>query len=162
AQVLKEAGRATALIGADHEARHVDDASTAARLGFDHLERPRRGDEIAAAAIAQLDRFAEARTPFYLQVGFNEPHRLEHPDPARRWTGGSVRPELISNVDVFPTVLEALGLDVPTSVQGRSFAPLLDGRPFEPRAAIFGEMTYHDYYDPRRCVRTVPHHLIVN
>jgi len=22
------------------------------------------------------------RTPFYLQVGFNEPHRLEHPDPA--------------------------------------------------------------------------------
>jgi arylsulfatase A-like enzyme len=82
AQLLKEDGRATALVGADHEARHVDAASTAARLGFDHLERPRRGDEIAAAAIARLEQFAAAGTPFYLQVGFNEPHRLSHPDPA--------------------------------------------------------------------------------
>jgi len=33
---------------------------------------------------------------------------------------------------------------------------------YMPREAIFGEMTYHDYYDPRRCVRTARHKLIVN
>jgi N-sulfoglucosamine sulfohydrolase len=262
-QTLREAGYATALIGTNHEVRHVDDQQAADRLGFDHLERPRRGDDIAAAAIAWLDRTAQDGRPFYLQVGFNEPHRLEHPDPAaepdymgfradyvepddqrgvtilpwlrdtpsargelaelqgalhyvdraigrvldhltalgvaddtlviftpdhglafprakcslygpglevalivrypgRGWTGGRVSTELISNVDVFPTVLEALGLSVPANVQGRSFAPLLDGRTDAPREAIFGEMTFHDYYDPRRCVRTAHHHLIVN
>jgi N-sulfoglucosamine sulfohydrolase len=263
AQVLREAGYATALVGADHETRHVDDAVTAARLGFDHLARPRRGDDIAAAALAHLERFAAGEQPFYLQLGFNEPHRLEHPDPtvepdymgfrggyvepdealgvtvppwlrdtpagraelaelqgavhyvdraigrvldrladlgladqtlvvytpdhglalprakcslygpglevallvrypAGGWAGGRVQPELVSNVDVFPTVLEAVGLAVPASVQGRSFAPLLDGRPYRPRDCVFGEMTFHDYYDPRRCVRTATHHLIVN
>jgi arylsulfatase A-like enzyme len=78
------------------------------------------------------------------------------------WHGGIVKNELVSNIDVLPTILEIAGISVPESVQGRSFAPLLDGRAYKPNTAIFGELTYHDYYDPQRSVRTETHKLIAN
>ncbi|MBI2942361.1 MAG: sulfatase-like hydrolase/transferase, partial [Chloroflexi bacterium] len=82
--------------------------------------------------------------------------------PARDWTSGRRFAEPISNVDVFPTLLDLVGLPVNPRVQGRSFLPLLDGREYRPRDCVFGEMTYHDHYDPRRCIRTRTHKLIVN
>ena len=39
---------------------------------------------------------------------------------------------------------------------------MLDGRPYTPNAAIFGELTYHGYYDPQRSIRTQTHKLIAN
>lgn len=78
------------------------------------------------------------------------------------WHGGVVRQELVSNVDVLPSILEIAGVPVPAAVQGRSFAPLLDGRPCAPRSEIFGELTYHGYYDPQRSIRTESHKLIAN
>ena len=78
------------------------------------------------------------------------------------WHGGIVRNEMVSNIDVLPTILELAGLPVPANVQGRSFAPLLDGRAYTPNTAIFGELTYHDYYDPQRSIRTETHKLIAN
>jgi choline-sulfatase len=57
-----------------------------------------------------------------------------------RWPGltdaaaGSARDELLLNVDLAPTVAEALGLDIPAGWAGRSFLPLLGGgRLSEPR-----------------------------
>ena len=37
-------------------------------------------------------------------------------------------PELVSTVDMAPTLLEAAGVPVPSTTQGHSFLPLLDGR----------------------------------
>ncbi len=78
------------------------------------------------------------------------------------WHGGVVRNEMMSNIDVLPSILELAGISVPANVQGRSFAPLLDGRTYKPNAAIFGELTYHGHYDPARSIRTETHKLIAN
>jgi len=70
------------------------------------------------------------------------------------FAGGRVFRELISNIDLLPTILEATGAEVPESIQGKSFLALLQGRKFEPREEIFAEKTYHDIYDPIRAIRT--------
>jgi arylsulfatase A-like enzyme len=77
-----------------------------------------------------------------------------------RWPGRDlrgVREDLVSNIDVLPTLLEAAGIEIPGEVQGRS---LLDDD--RPREAIFAEKTFHSYYDPMRAIRTQRHKLIRN
>ena len=78
------------------------------------------------------------------------------------WHGGRTVNEMISNLDYLPSLLELTGIAVPDTVQGRSFAPLLEQRPYTPRDTLFGEISHHDYYDPRRCIRTAEHKLILN
>ncbi len=83
--------------------------------------------------------------------------------PSRKgWHGGIVKKEILSNIDLLPTLLELTGTPVPENIQGRSFVPLLDGGAYMPRDSIFAEISHHDYYDPRRCIRTETHKLIVN
>jgi N-sulfoglucosamine sulfohydrolase len=82
--------------------------------------------------------------------------------PRNGWHGGVRRHEMVQNIDLVPTVLDLAGIPIPAAVQGRSLDPLLSGRSYTPRDLIFGEITYHDYYDPRRSVRTETHKLIVN
>jgi N-sulfoglucosamine sulfohydrolase len=82
--------------------------------------------------------------------------------PRDGWRGGARHKQMISNVDLLPTVLDLAGVPLPGNLHGRSLAPLLDGRPYTSRDRIFGEITYHDYYDPRRSIRTATHKLIVN
>lgn len=78
------------------------------------------------------------------------------------WHGGVVQETLFSNIDLLPTLLDLSGIPVPETVQGRSFASLLDGNEYTSRDAIFAEISHHDYYDPRRCIRTATHKLIAN
>lgn len=261
-QILREAGYTTALMGVHHESRGGSPAAVAARCGMDTVILGGRGEDVSDAALAWLGDVARGDRPFYLQLGYHEPHRVRAmareesgymgfigdsiaPDdargvtippyladtvgareelaelqgavraldaavgrvlaglrdldleggaivlfttdhgvalprakcslydpgletalllryPARGWRGGRVIDALTSNVDLCPTLLEAVGLPVSARMQGRSLLAALDGAPFAPRGAIFGEMTYHDYYDPRRCIRTERHKLIVN
>jgi arylsulfatase A-like enzyme len=50
-------------------------------------------------------------------------------------------PELVSQVDLMPTLLEAAGLPVPTGVQGHSWLPLLDRRSEGWRNEVYFEMS---------------------
>jgi len=82
-----------------------------------------------------------------------------------RWPGplpgGSTVPELISNVDLCPTLLEAAGVSAPDNIQGRSFLPLLTGGQYTPRDVIFAEKNTTPI-DVKRCIRTTRFKYIRN
>ena len=77
-------------------------------------------------------------------------------DPGERYD------ELLSNVDVLPTLLDLIDIDVPDNLDGRSFAPLLAGDEYKPREQIFAEMTWHDMYNPVRAIRTERYKYVRN
>ena len=75
-----------------------------------------------------------------------------------RWpkgfAGGKVYTELLNNLDLLPTILEAVGAPIPENIQGKSFLALLQAREYRPRGEIFAESNYHVTYNPMRAVRT--------
>lgn len=128
-----------------------------------------------------LDALEEANLRDNTLVLFTADHGLPFPrakgtlyDPGLqvaqliRWPGRVVpdtaEKRLTSNVDVMPTLLEAAGISAPGRVQGRSFLWMLDGN--SPGAngpdAIYAEKTYHEHYDPIRCLRTPRYKYIRN
>jgi N-sulfoglucosamine sulfohydrolase len=68
--------------------------------------------------------------------------------------------ELLSGVDLMPTLLELAGIDPPDDVDGMSFAGLLTSGAYQPRNVIFAEQTWHDMYRPLRSIRTNRHKVI--
>jgi arylsulfatase A-like enzyme len=71
-----------------------------------------------------------------------------------RWPGlvkaGSVNTDLVANIDIAETLLQAAGLSIPGRMQGHSLLPLLQGtRPADWRTAFY----YHYYEYPG------PHHV---
>jgi len=73
--------------------------------------------------------------------------------------------ELFSGVDLVPTLLELLGLDVPADIDGISHAGALAAatRPVDPvRSEVYTTKTYHDSFDPIRAIRTKEHSYIEN
>jgi N-sulfoglucosamine sulfohydrolase len=71
------------------------------------------------------------------------------------FAGGRAYDELVSQVDLFPTVCDAVGIEHPPWLVGRSLIPLVNGEE-EPgtRGEIFSELTYHAAYEPQRAIRT--------
>ena len=62
--------------------------------------------------------------------------------PGTVFSGGKVVEELMSNVDVLPTVLELVGADVPENMQGHSFTSFVAGQTdAAPRTAAFAQYT---------------------
>ena len=76
--------------------------------------------------------------------------------------GGRVLNELVSNVDLTPTILDMLDIQIPGNLQGRSFADQLRGLPYKAREEIYAEKTFHTAYEPQRVVRSERYKLIWN
>ena len=77
--------------------------------------------------------------------------------------GGRRVDDLISHVDLVPTLLEALGIPIPARLHGRSYWGLLAGKSgYIPRNTVFAEKTFHTAYEPQRAIRTRDYKLILN
>jgi N-sulfoglucosamine sulfohydrolase len=61
---------------------------------------------------------------------------------------------LISQIDVFPTICDYIGIAHPAWLQGKSFLPVLTGQVSEIHEEVFAEVNYHASYEPKRAVRT--------
>jgi len=245
---LRDAGYETAHVGV----QHVTDFEPAAvkALGFEHVYDATLAPEVAQAAVRFLER--DHARPFFLNIGFFEPHR-DHtggfkiapadttrgvelpayiPDTAearqefgelqgmikqmdaavgeiiaalRRlellqdtwvifttdhglamprakctmydpgietalimhaptfgFTGGKVLADLVSHVDLVPTLLEGLQLPLPDRLQGKSYWQRLQGGAEPARTAVYASKTFHTDYEPQRMIRTARHKLIWN
>lgn len=71
---------------------------------------------------------------------------------------------LTSNVDFMPSLLTAVEAkdSLPLGLDGRDYWPRVVGGSCAARQQVFAEMTWADYYQPMRCVRTETHKLIRN
>ncbi|KLI06850.1 sulfatase [Mycolicibacterium conceptionense] len=73
--------------------------------------------------------------------------------------------ELFSGVDLLPTLLELLGVDVPDDIEGLSHASNLTTTTTEAaeiRSEVYTTKTYHDSFDPIRAIRTKEYSYIEN
>jgi N-sulfoglucosamine sulfohydrolase len=68
--------------------------------------------------------------------------------------GGKVCDAMVSQIDLFPTLCDLLEIDHPGWLEGRSFLPVIRGDKNEINDQVFGEVTYHAAYEPKRAVRT--------
>ena len=68
--------------------------------------------------------------------------------------GGQVVDHLVSHVDVWPTVAGLVGADIPDRLDGHDLRDCLgeQGRPIHDE--LYGEVTYHASYEPKRSLRT--------
>jgi len=73
------------------------------------------------------------------------------------------RSELVSHLDIAPTLLELVGVDPPEDLEGVSILDQIKGgSPEAGDRVLFLEKTYHDRYDPIRAIRTASAKYIRN
>jgi N-sulfoglucosamine sulfohydrolase len=103
--------------------------------------------------------FIRAKTTCY-EAGEQVPFIVRWP----KGRSGQIRSELISSVDIVPTIAELVGFKPQAALPGRSLLPLLEGKSVEWRKSVCTEYTAHlkEHYYPRRSIRTVRYKLIRN
>ncbi len=106
--------------------------------------------------------FSRAKTTCY-DVGLRIPFIVKYPS---KMTPGLVRKEMVSTIDILPTILDSAGLEAPRGLPGKSLLPLLENRHIETqwREYLFGEHNAHQHFSwfPRRTVRNNRYQLIEN
>jgi len=90
---------------------------------------------------------------------------IEQPGEAGR---GTINSTLVSHIDLLPTMLEIVGLDVPPILEGQSMVPMLQGQENLARSVALEFNRYeieHDSwggFQPVRCLIDHHHKLVVN
>jgi arylsulfatase A-like enzyme len=79
------------------------------------------------------------------------------------FVGGRVFDGMVSHLDLYPTLLDVVGEERLSWLEGDSLVPLMDGRAADGslHAEVFGEQTYHGGLEPLRCIRTDRHKFVL-
>ena len=113
-------------------------------IGLVRKELERQGvlDETFLLVISDNGRpFPRCKTTVY-EDGVRTPFVVRFPS---RVKSGSVSRQLVSSIDIAPTVLELADVDLPPSLQGRSFVAQLDDPEQATREFAVSEHNWHDY-----------------
>lgn len=70
------------------------------------------------------------------------------------WRGGRTVDQLVSNIDIYPTLCDLADIERPAWLQGVSIEPLARDAAKPVRSEHFSEVTYHAAYEPMRGIRT--------
>ena len=72
--------------------------------------------------------------------------------------------EMISTIDLYPTIMEILGLEKPEGIDGKSFLPLLQGEKQKGRKMVFTQIDYINRATPypMRCIQDIRYGYIFN
>ena len=70
------------------------------------------------------------------------------------FNSGIVFDQMISNIDLMPTLLDYTGAEIPKNIEGKSFLPVLKDTTLPFRSEIYTEKNFHEIYDPMRSIRT--------
>jgi arylsulfatase A-like enzyme len=102
--------------------------------------------------------FPRCKTTVY-DSGVRTPFLVRWP---REVDAGSVCSNLVSVVDIAPTVLDLAGLEPSPTFQGKSFAKMLRDPEQSIQEHVFAEHNWHDYKAHERSVRSKTHLYIRN
>ncbi len=102
--------------------------------------------------------FPRDKTTLY-DSGIKTPWLVRWP---RQVQATSICTQLVSSVDIAPTILTLAGIDIPSNFQGHSFTPLLTDPRKRIREYVFAEDHWHDYEDLGRAVRSTQYKYIRN
>ncbi|HUT13630.1 MAG TPA: sulfatase [Thermoguttaceae bacterium] len=82
--------------------------------------------------------------------------------PGTSLAGGNVFGQLMSNVDLLPTLLDIVGVEIPENIQGVSFKDLIEGKTDRPpREFVYGQRISHALRDNTgRTIRTDRYKLV--
>lgn len=103
--------------------------------------------------------FSRGKTTTY-EFGLRIPFLVHWPE---RITGGQIKTEFISTVDILPACMDAIGTNAPAHVAGQSFLPLITGQSIPWRQTLCAEFTTHGPgFTPQRTIRDERYKLILN
>jgi arylsulfatase A-like enzyme len=111
------------------------------------------GDQMGAHRLIE-------KGPFAYEESWRLPMVVAHPQCN---TPGAISNDFVLLHDLFPTFLDAAGLDLPEEPDSQSFLANMLGHPFPTRRhSIYGAFTGHIFPAPLRFVRTRTHKLVFN
>ena len=138
----------------------VDRLDTGVGMVLDELKQAGRLEDTVVILLGDNGpAFERGKTTCY-EAGLRTPFLV-------RWPGVSspaVRKELVSTVDIAPTIYDAAGVEAPVALEGRSLRPVLAGSAPGWREYLAGEFQCHGArnFFPRRALRDQRYKLIHN